>query len=169
MFTQEPISSVKIITMNTIIKRTGSAIVATFISLTVNYTDVYAQSTTEKEVLAVVDAFHAALVAGDSTKALSFLAEDVVILESGGLENKQHYRSGHIKGDIHFAQAVPRERGEMTVNIIGDVAWAYSSNITQGKMGEREINAQGAELVVLARDGKSWKIKAIHWSSRKRK
>ncbi|MBL4887389.1 MAG: nuclear transport factor 2 family protein [Flavobacteriaceae bacterium] len=119
------------------------------------------------KVIAVVDAFHAALVAGDSITALNYLAEDVAILESGGAETKSHYRSGHLLGDMRFAQALPRKRNEMAVNIMGDVAWAHSTNTTQGKMGDREINSQGAELVVLARKDDSWVIKAIHWSSRR--
>ena len=38
-------------------------------------------------------------------------------------------------------------------------------------MGDREINSQGAELVlvVLAREGATWTIKAIHRSSRQRR
>ena len=32
-----------------------------------------------------------------------------------------------------------------------------------------EINSQGAELMVLAREDGAWKIKAIHWSSRQRR
>ena len=93
----------------------------------------------------------------------------VVILESGGTENKDHYRNGHISGDMRFAQAAPRERGDIDVRVLGDVAWASSTSITQGRLGDREINSQGAELVVLARDGGSWKITAIHWSSRNRR
>jgi ketosteroid isomerase-like protein len=123
----------------------------------------------EAAVIEVIEAFHAALAAGDSTKALSLLADDVVILESGGTEDKSHYRSGHLSGDMRFAQAVPRERSEVDVRILGDVAWATSTSVTQGRMGEREINSQGAELAVLARDGGSWKITAIHWSSRNRR
>jgi len=107
-----------------------------------------------------------ALASGDSTRALDLLADDVVILESGGVENKEHYRSGHLSGDMRFAQAVSRERGEISVVIVGDVAWAHSTSVTQGRMGEREINSRGAELVVLARSGGTWKIRAIHWSSR---
>ncbi len=133
------------------------------------YNQLHAQQKNDDQVIAVIDAFHKALVAGDSTTALSYLAADVAILESGGIENKHHYRSGHINGDMRFAKAVPRDRGELTVTIIGDVAWAYSLSITQGKMGDREINSQGAELVVLAKENGTWKIKAIHWSSRKRK
>ena len=127
------------------------------------------QQNMEDQIVGVVDAFHLALVAGDSAAALSHLADDVTILESGGVENKEHYRSGHLAGDMRFAQAVPRKRGEMEVRIMGNVAWVYSTSITQGQMGDREINSQGAELVVLAREDDDWKIKAIHWSSRKRK
>ncbi len=32
---------------------------------------------------------------------------------------------------------------------MGDVAWAHSTSVAQGRMGEREINSHGAELVVL--------------------
>ncbi len=123
----------------------------------------------EAAVIEVVDTYHAALASGDSTTALELLADDVTILESGGVENKEHYRSGHLSGDMRFAQAVPRERGEITVQVIGDVAWAWSTNTAQGRMGEREVNSQGAELVVLARGDAGWKIKAIHWSSRQRR
>jgi ketosteroid isomerase-like protein len=130
---------------------------------------VWGQQNSEEQVVAVVDAFHEALVAGDSIAALSYLADDVTILESGGIENKEHYRSGHLAGDMRFANAVPRKRGEMKVSIEGDVAWAHSTSITEGRMGDREINSQGAELVVLAREDGIWKIKAIHWSSRRRK
>lgn len=139
------------------------AIVAASLALTAP--SVEAQ-TPESEVAAVVDAYHAALASGDSTRALDLLADDVVILESGGVENKEHYRSGHLSGDMRFAQAVSRERGEISVVIVGDVAWAHSTSVTQGRMGEREINSRGAELVVLARSEGTWKIRAIHWSSR---
>lgn len=122
-----------------------------------------------EDVIAVIDAFHSSLAAGDSTTALSYLAEDVTILESGGVETKDHYRSGHLRGDIRFAQAVPRQRSEVTVEILGDVAWAHSTSITEGQMGERTINSQGAELIVLVRNAGAWKIKAIHWSSRARR
>ena len=122
-----------------------------------------------REVMAVIEGFHEALAAGDSVTALGYLADDVVIMESGGVEDKEHYRSGHLPGDIRFAQAVPRKRGEITVEVRGDVAWAYSTSVVEGKMGEREINSQSAELVVLTRTAGEWKIKAIHWSSRRRR
>lgn len=123
----------------------------------------------ERSVIAVVETFHTALASGDSTTALAQLAPDVTILESGGVETLQQYRSGHLVGDMRFAQAVSRERGEIHVTVMGNVAWAHSTNVTSGRMGDREINSQGAELMVLAREDGQWRIKAIHWSSRQRR
>ena len=129
----------------------------------------HAQSDAEAAVVAVVDAFRAALSSGDSTTALSQLADDVTILESGGVQTLEQYRSGHLRGDIQFAQTMNRERGELTVTLLGDVAWAHSTSVTTGRRGDREVNSQGAELVVLARVDGRWLIKAIHWSSRQRR
>jgi ketosteroid isomerase-like protein len=120
-------------------------------------------------VTAVIDAYHGALASGDSATALTLLADDVTILESGGVETKAEYRSGHLRGDMAFAQAVPRERGEIHVQIAGDVAWGWSTSVTQGRMGDRDVNSQGAALMVLQRTDGAWKIKAIHWSSRARR
>ena len=123
----------------------------------------------EDQVRTVVDTYHRSLSSGDSTTALSLLADDVTILESGNVENKEHYRSGHLSGDMRYAQAVNRERGEITVSVVGNVAWAHSTNVTTGQMGDREVNSQGAELMVLERMNGVWLIKAIHWSSRARR
>jgi len=155
--------------MRPLLRRGAGAVMIAASAAFIATAGVDAQQNARAEVIAVVDAFHAALVTGDSAKALSHLADDVVILESGGVEDKTRYRSGHLAGDIRFAQAVPRTRGDATVTIVGDVAWVHSTSITQGRMGEREINSQSAELMVLARANGVWKIKAIHWSSRQRR
>ncbi len=94
------------------------------------------------EVARVVDAFHSALTAGDSIAAFSLLAEDALILESGGLETLEEYRSHHLQGDIAFAQAVTRERRRVRVEVRGDVAWAVSTSITTGEFRSRQINSQ---------------------------
>ena len=155
--------------MNTNSYRVVALLCGLVITMLADGSSIVGQQNLEIQVAAVSDAYHAALAAGDSVTALGLLAPDVTILESGGVEDKEHYRSGHLAGDIRFAQAVPRERGEIQVRLLGDVAWAYSTSITQGRLGDREINSQGAELMVLAREDGAWKIKAIHWSSRQRR
>lgn len=122
----------------------------------------------EDDIVSVIGDFHAALATGDSTAALALLADDVVILEGGGVEDKDRYRSGHLAGDMRFAQAVPADRGEVSVTIVGDAAWAWSTSTREGRMGDREIDSRGAELVVLRRTEGRWLITAIHWSSRSR-
>ncbi len=49
-----------------------------------------AQQTDSAAVVAAIRAYHGALASGDSAAALALLAEDVVILESGGKEDLEH-------------------------------------------------------------------------------
>lgn len=115
-----------------------------------------------------VTAFHSALAAGDSLTALALLAEDVVILESGSRETLAEYRSHHLPGDIKFARAVPAKRRPLQVTVIGDAAWAVGSSETVGTIDGRAVDSLGVELVVLSRTASGWRIRAIHWSSRRR-
>lgn len=120
-------------------------------------------------VAAIVDRYHQALAAGDSAAALELLAPDAVILESGGVETREEYRSHHLPGDIQFARAVRSERGPVKVVVQGDVAWASSTSSTQGTYRDRPVDSAGVELMVLSRFTDGWKIRAIHWSSRTRR
>lgn len=125
-------------------------------------------TTDSSAVAAVVVRHHAALASGDSTAALALLADDAVILESGGIETRAEYRSHHLQADVAFARAVKTERSPIRVVVRGDVAWASSTSVSQGEFRGRAINSMGAELMVLVRDSGGWKISAIHWSSRSR-
>jgi ketosteroid isomerase-like protein len=120
------------------------------------------------DVLAVAAKFHASLAAGDSAGALALLATDVTILESGGIETLADYRAHHLSADIEYAKAVPSQRTVTLVRVIGDVAWVSATSTTQGEFRGRPVNSAGAELMVLSRDRGTWKIRAIHWSSRRR-
>ena len=118
------------------------------------------------DVVAVVERFHAALSAGDSAGAMALLAPDAIILESGGLETREEYRSHHLPGDMAYAKSMKSTRKPVRVTVRGDVAWASSTSITTGESRGRAVNSAGAELVVLARTAAGWRISAIHWSSR---
>ena len=118
---------------------------------------------------AVADAahrFHAALEAGDTAAVLGLLAPDVRVLESGGLETREEYRSHHLPGDMAFAAAVAREAGPLSVTVAGDAAWVVSTSRTSGTFRDRPVDSVGVELMVLSREADGWRIRAIHWSSR---
>lgn len=117
---------------------------------------------------ATLTAFHDALAAGDSLAALALLADDVVILEGGGRETLAEYRAHHLRGDIKFARALPAKRRPLQVSVVGDVAWAVGTSETAGTIDGRLVDSMGAELVVLTRSPRGWRIRAIHWSSRRR-
>jgi uncharacterized GH25 family protein/ketosteroid isomerase-like protein len=127
------------------------------------------QSSDSSDVAAAVHAYDTALRAGDSTAALALLAPDAVILESGGVETREEYRSHHLASDIAFARAGLSRGGPVSVRVRGDVAWAWSTSMTQGEFRGRQINSSGAELMVLTRTPTGWRISAIHWSSRARR
>lgn len=131
-------------------------------------TQVGSSSPDSAAVASVVNKYHAALSAGDSTAALALLAPDVMILESGGVETRAEYRAHHLGGDIAFANAVPSVRAPMTVKVVGDVAWTVATSTTQGRYKARTINSVGTESMVLTRTNEGWRIRSIHWSSRSR-
>ncbi len=120
-------------------------------------------------VVATAAEFHAALSAGDSVAALDLLSEDVVVVESGTIETLQEYRAHHLPADIEFAQAVPSSRHVIEVRVMGNVAWLVSSSTATGSFRGRTINSAGAELMVLSKNAGKWHIRAIHWSSRRRR
>jgi ketosteroid isomerase-like protein len=119
-------------------------------------------------VAGVVDRYHGALVAGDSAAVIALLAKDAVIIESGGLESLQDYRSHHLPADIAFARAVKTTRSPVRVVVRGHVAWTYATSATRGKYHGNTVNSTGAESMVLTRNVDGWTISAIHWSSRDR-
>jgi ketosteroid isomerase-like protein len=113
----------------------------------------------------VVDRYHRALANGDTATAVSLLAGDVLIIESGDVETRDEYRSHHLAADVEFARAVASASGPVRVTLRGDVAWAISTSKTQGVFRGRAIDSQGAELMVVTREQGGWTIRAIHWSS----
>lgn len=127
-----------------------------------------AQNADSAAAARTVSQFHAALAAGDSSAALALLADDVVVLEAGGTETRAEYRAHHLAADIQFAQAVPSTAGPIQIGVQGGVAWAVTTTTTTGTFQGRAVNSAGAELMVLSRGQDGWRIRAIHWSSRRR-
>ena len=121
-------------------------------------------------VVSTVSGFQQALARGDSATALELLASDATILESGDIETRADYRAHHLAADIEFAKGVPGRRQVRAVVVHGDAAWVSTTSTAQGTFRGRAMSTAGAELMVLARaaSGAPWRIRAIHWSSRRR-
>lgn len=113
-----------------------------------------------------VMAFHAALASGDTDAALTHLAEDVMIFESGGVENSRaEYASHHLEADAAFTAAVTRKLVSRTDRMQGDMAWVMSVETVSGTYRTRVINSRLIETVILRRMKGQWRIMHIHWSS----
>ena len=114
----------------------------------------------------IVMAFHAALASGDTDAALTHLAEDVMIFESGGVENSRaEYASHHLKADAAFSAAVPRTLVSRTHGMQGDMAWVISVETVSGTYRTRAINSRSVETMMLRQVNGQWRIVHIHWSS----
>lgn len=120
------------------------------------------------QVVALVADFHEALERGDSTAALSLLSADVAIVESGDVESLADYRAHHLPADIAFAKAIKASRQPRGVTVAGDLAYSVATSATKGTYKDRAVDTLGAELIVARRMNGTWKIAAIHWSSRRR-
>lgn len=71
----------------------------------------------------MADAFSAALRAGDLSRAGELLAEDVLILESGGAEHsRQEYLSHHAKEDAVFLKGAKIGLKRRTARVEGSLA-----------------------------------------------
>jgi ketosteroid isomerase-like protein len=145
-----------------------STLVASALGIALAVTPIEAQtpSAAAADVQKVVDAFHAALKAGDTAGAMNLLAPDVVLLEAGGIETRAEYESNHLPADVEFEKAVTTSFKPYRVTVVGDAAWAVNTSAYKGRFRDRTVDSVGVELMVLSRDSAGWRIRAIHWSSR---
>lgn len=123
--------------------------------------------TEPKEALA---AFHAALAAGDTAKAIGLLAPDVTIYESGFVErSRAEYAGHHLPEDIAFAKTSSRsvlQQGECRE---GKLALIWQETETRARLKGKEVRILGTETALLQQTGDNWSIVHVHWSSRKPK
>ena len=114
-----------------------------------------------------VTAFHDALTTGDSIRALTLLASDVLIYENGSVEeSKDEYRSHHLPIDIEFESSTSRNIIGQSSGQASDMAWVTTAVLTTGTFRGREIDTRGTETMLLRHTAEGWIITHIHWSSR---
>lgn len=119
--------------------------------------------------VAAVEQFHAALAGSDSARAVSLLADDVLILESGTIETRADYIGHHLAADIKASQGSKGERTVIKVTVIGDAAYLVARTVNPPTGAAGNTGSESAELMVLSKTATGWKIKAVHWSSRRRR
>jgi len=119
--------------------------------------------------IAAIDAFHAALRAGDSARVVGLLAADAVIIEAGTIETRAEYLAGHLGADIKASRGAPGERTVLAATIEGNVAFVTARTVTSTTGPQVTSVSELAELMVVARTDGVWKIRAVHWSSRRRR
>ncbi len=116
--------------------------------------------------LAIAEAFAAALAGGDASAALSVLAEDVLIYESGGQESsRQEYASHHLKSDMEFLSEMAVQILERKVGPAGELAWVATRSRITGTYHGKSVDLYSTESLLMSRATGRWQIVHIHWSS----
>lgn len=113
-----------------------------------------------------VHVFHAALKRGDSATALAQLSADALIYESGFSETRNAYVSHHLDADMAFAKDVRRIVKSSQVQCSDTLCVVMQESETTGSYKSKAVKSIGVETTVLQRDGDTWKIRHVHWSSR---
>lgn len=121
-----------------------------------------------QEPAQALDAFHAALVAGDKAKVHELLDPQVAIYESGKVERSlEEYASSHMAGDMEFASTAKRKVLSQQVRKAGDVATIWSETETEATARGKPVTLMGFETAVLEKKAGKWRIVHIHWSARR--
>lgn len=114
----------------------------------------------------IVDAFAAALDAGDTAALSALMAPDVQIAESGGIERSlEEYRSHHMSADIEFSKAVETKVLSRHVYDGEGLATIMTEAVSSGTFRGKAVNSSLMETMVLKLTDGHWKIVHIHWSS----
>lgn len=119
-----------------------------------------------KAAVAVVDQFSKALMDGSVENLGKSLADDVLVLESGGAEHSRaEYLSGHAISDAEFMKGARIEVKNRTARADGNLAWVGTESELHATPNGQSMAFRKTETMVLRRDAGKWKIVHIHWSS----
>ncbi len=128
-----------------------------------------AQSADSVAVVAAVERFHGALAASDSALAVSVLADDALVIESGAIQSRAEYLGHHLGADMKASQGSKGVRSVTNVTVVGTMAYVVSKTETPASGAEGSTASELVELMVVSKSTNGWKIRAVHWSSRRRR
>jgi ketosteroid isomerase-like protein len=118
-------------------------------------------------ITSTAEDFHKALAAGEPDRVMSLLSADALIVEGGAVQTRDEYQREHLAEDIAYARAVPSTPRDVVIRQEGNVAWVTSTFRLTGEFHDRQVDDLAAETMVLKKIPAGWRIRTIHWSSRK--
>lgn len=123
-----------------------------------------------RPAVAVVEQFSAALHAADMQRVAALLADDVLILESGGAErSREEYLGHHAVADAAFLKGAHVQVLRRTARVEGPLAWVGTESEVHAAHGGKPATLLSTETMILEKSGDAWRIVHIHWSSRPKK
>ena len=114
-----------------------------------------------------VDAFHAALQAGDEAKAAGLLDASSVFFEGGEVQrSKAAYAAQHLAADAAYEKGASLSQTYRTGAAAGEMAWIATEGRVHALVGDKQIDRLTTETMILRRTAAGWRIVHVHWSSR---
>lgn len=126
-----------------------------------------AVSAQARPAVAVVEQFSRALQSANFDQVRAWLADDVLILESGGAErSREEYLGHHAIADAAFLQGAHVQVKQRTARVEGALAWVGTESELHTTKDGKPMTLLSTETMVLRKTGSDWRIVHIHWSSR---
>lgn len=126
--------------------------------------------TAAQPAVAVVEQFSKALQAADFKRVGELLAEDVLILESGGAErSREEYLGHHAISDAAFLKGAHVQVKQRVARVEGPLAWVGTESELHAMKDGKALTLLSTETMILRNTGAGWRIVHIHWSSRPKK
>ena len=130
-------------------------------------TQAQALSPAQVDAAQLVDAFAAALIAGQFDAARQFMAPDAVVVANGKvLGDRDGYIDGAAHGDAAALRTVQRELLRREVSAGPDFGFVVSEKQLRTPGDAKARGEVVIETILIARMPTGWKITHIHWSGR---
>jgi hypothetical protein len=121
---------------------------------------------------AVAEVYFDATTTSDLDAASQLFARQSSVYETGGVEGSwEHYREHHLAPEIDAIKSFKLSKKEPEIMRSDDgslafVAWPIEYTIVLED--ERVINSKGTVTFLLVREDGQYKIRQLHWSSRRK-
>ena len=116
--------------------------------------------------------YDAAFVAKDLNRLAAFYHADVTIYEGAGVNNGwADYRDRHLGPELKAFENLEFAHSDTKVTVLpgGQSAYAVSRYTIKARMGDRMLDNEGLETLVLLKTADGWKIRHSHTSGRARR